>query len=293
LRERAIEAQSFDQIGIGDVRLTEPCQINTSLPLAPLAGGSQLANVLVGAVHKAALNLKSALLRLATEANQSPLLHTRIEDLVIREGQIRLKRRPASGLDLVALMTLSGRETVEASGDTFGENATAQDRFQAGRTFKQMVAPTMGGLSAHAWSAQFVEVRVDEDFGTVRVRRMVGAFDSGKVFNPTLARSQWMGGMIMGLGQALLEDGVFDPRTGRVVSASLADYLIAVNADVPEITTISVGVPDLQATALGGKAVGELGIVGVAAAINNAVYHATGKRVRDLPITMDKLLVDS
>ncbi|SER47926.1 xanthine dehydrogenase YagR molybdenum-binding subunit [Pseudomonas sp. NFACC02] len=266
---------------------------DTSLPLAPLAGGSQLANVLVGAVHKAALNLKSALLRLATEANQSPLLHTRIEDLAIREGQIRLKRRPASGLNLAALMTLSGRETVEASGDTFGENATAQDRFQAGRTFKQMVAPTMGGLSAHAWSAQFVEVRVDEDFGTVRVRRMVGAFDSGQVFNPTLARSQWMGGMIMGLGQALLEDGVFDPQTGRVVSASLADYLVAVNADVPEITTISVGVPDLQATALGGKAVGELGIVGVAAAINNAVYHATGKRVRDLPITMDKLLVDS
>lgn len=118
---------------------------DASLPLAPLAGGSQLANVLVGAVHKAALNLKSALLRLATEANQSPLLHTRIEDLVIREGQIRLKRRPASGLDLVALMTLSGHETVEASGDTFGENATAQDRFQAGRTFKQMIAPTIEG----------------------------------------------------------------------------------------------------------------------------------------------------
>lgn len=145
-------------------------------------------------------------------------------------------------------------------------------------------------MSAHARSAQFVEVRVDGDSGTVCVRRMVGAFDSGRVFNPRLARSQWMGGMIMGLGQALLEEGVADPRTGRIVNASLADYVVAVNADVPGITTLSVRAPDPTATALGGKAVGDLGIVGAAAAIGNAVCHATGRRVRDLPITMEKVL---
>jgi xanthine dehydrogenase YagR molybdenum-binding subunit len=110
------------------------------------------------------------------------------------------------------------------------------------------------------------------------------------VYNPRLARSQWMGGMVMGLGQALLEEGQIDPRSGRVVNANLADYLVAVNADVPEITTLSVGIPDQAATALGGKAVGELGIVGVAAAIGNAVFHATGHRIRDLPITLDKLV---
>ncbi|MNF91675.1 Xanthine dehydrogenase molybdenum-binding subunit [compost metagenome] len=131
---------------------------------------------------------------------------------------------------------------------------------------------------------------MDEDFGTVRVKRMVAAFDSGRIYNPKLAESQWIGGMIMGLGQALLEEGHIDPRDGRIVNASLADYVVPVNADVPDIITIDVGVPDLQASALGGKAVGELGIVGVAAAISNAVYHATGKRVRDLPITMEKLL---
>jgi xanthine dehydrogenase YagR molybdenum-binding subunit len=149
---------------------------------------------------------------------------------------------------------------------------------------------TANGVSAHSWSAQFIEVRVDEDFGTVRVKRMVGAFDSGRLYNPKLARSQWIGGMIMGLGQALLEEGIIDPRSGRVINNNLADYLVAVNADVPAITTIDVGLPDTQATVLGGKAVGELGIVGVAAAISNAVYHATGKRVRDLPITLDKLI---
>lgn len=263
---------------------------DTSLPLAPLAGGSQLANVLVGAVHKAAVALRTNLIELAAQDRRSPLWNANINDLIVADGKVRPKRRPTGGIDFTALLHATGRDIIDVTADTFGDAATEQDRYQANRTFKKMLSPTAGGMSAHAWSAQFVEVRVDEDFGTVRVRRMVGAFDSGRVFNPRLARSQWMGGMIMGLGQALLEDGIFDPRTGRVVSASLADYLVAVNADVPDITTLSVGVPDLQATALGGKAVGELGIVGVAAAISNAVYHATGKRVRDLPITIEKLI---
>ncbi|MGF6545793.1 xanthine dehydrogenase family protein molybdopterin-binding subunit [Paraburkholderia youngii] len=263
---------------------------DTSLPLAPLAGGSQLANVLVGAVYKAAVALRTTLIEFATGTPRSPLHGARSEDLMFSKGRIRLKRRPTNGVELSTLLQTIGREKIQVDADTFGAGSTKQDRYDANRSFKKMLPATSGGVSAHAWSAQFVEVRVDEDFGTVRVRRMVGAFDSGRIFNPQLARSQWMGGMIMGLGQALLEDGVFDSRTGRVVNCSLADYLVAVNADVPDITTISVGVPDLEATALGGKAVGELGIVGVAAAISNAVYHATGKRVRELPITMDKLI---
>jgi xanthine dehydrogenase YagR molybdenum-binding subunit len=146
-----------------------------------------------------------------------------------------------------------------------------------------------GGLSAHSWCAQFVEVRVDEDFGTVRVKRMVGAFDSGRIFNPKLSESQWIGGMVMGLGQTLLEEGHIDHRDGRTVNANFADYAVPVNADVPEMQVISVGVPDLQATALGGKGVGEIGVVGVAPAIGNAVFHATGKRIRSLPITLEKI----
>jgi xanthine dehydrogenase YagR molybdenum-binding subunit len=147
-----------------------------------------------------------------------------------------------------------------------------------------------GDKSAYSWSAHFVEVRVDEDLGTVRVSRMVGAFDCGRVYNPKLAESQWIGGMIMGVGQALLEETPVDPRYARAVGTNLADYLVPVQADIPAITTISVGEPDYDASPLGGKSIGELGIVGVAAAIANAVFHATGKRIRDLPITMEKLL---
>jgi len=264
---------------------------DTRYPLAPLAGGSQLANVLVGAVHKATVALRDELITLALSSPSSPLMNADPADVVVTEGHVRLKRRPDRGIEFSALLEGIGQDTVDVTADTFSESATPQDRYDANRTFKQIAPPTAGGVSAHSWSAQFVEVRVDEDFGTVRVSRMVGAFDSGRIFNPTLARSQWIGGMIMGLGQALFEDGVYDQATGRVVSASLADYLVAVNADAPDITTLSVGVPDLKATAHGGKAVGELGIVGVAAAIGNAVYHATGKRVRDLPITLEKIIM--
>jgi xanthine dehydrogenase YagR molybdenum-binding subunit len=132
--------------------------------------------------------------------------------------------------------------------------------------------------------------RVDEDYGTVRVRRMVGAFDCGRLYNPKLAESQWKGGMIMGMGEALLEAIHIDRRYARITNNNLADYVVPVNADVPDIEVISVGEPDFHASALGGKTVGEIGVVGAAAAIANAVFHATGKRVRDLPITMEKLM---
>ncbi|TMV34944.1 xanthine dehydrogenase family protein molybdopterin-binding subunit, partial [Thioclava sp. BHET1] len=118
------------------------------------------------------------------------------------------------------------------------------------------------------------------------------AVDAGRLYNPKLAESQFKGGIVMGIGMALLEEGQVDPRNGRVMNANLGDYLIATNADVPEIEILDMGVPDYAATPLGGKAVGELAIVGLAPAIANAVYHATGKRIRSLPITMDKILRD-
>ena len=119
---------------------------------------------------------------------------------------------------------------------------------------------------------------------------MVGAFNSGWLYNPQLAESQWKGGMIMGLGEALLEAVHVDRRYGRITNNNLAEYIVPVNADIPDIKVISVGEPDRHASALGGKTVGEIGVVGAAAAIANAVFHATGKRIRDLPITMEKLM---
>jgi xanthine dehydrogenase YagR molybdenum-binding subunit len=263
---------------------------DTDLPRAPIAGGSQLANNLTGAVYKAAKLARSELLRVATTDPKSPLHGMDIANLVFKNGRIKPSQRPGDGIALAYLLKALGRERFEVSTDTFTAGATEADRNAAAHGFSQMLPATHGGVSAHSWGVHFVEVRVDEDFGTVKVKRMVAAFDSGRVYNPKLAESQWVGGMIMGIGQALFEEGHIDRRDGRIVNASLADYVVPVNADVPEIITLDVGIPDLQASALGGKAVGELGIVGVAAAINNAVYHATGKRVRDLPITLDKLL---
>jgi xanthine dehydrogenase YagR molybdenum-binding subunit len=145
------------------------------------------------------------------------------------------------------------------------------------------------GYSCNSFAAQFAEVAVDPDFGTVRVRRMYGVFDVGRVINARLARSQFIGAMTMGIGMALLEQTFLDPRTARVMNANLADYKLPVNTDVGEIEAEALGYPDEIANEIGTKPIGEIGICGAAAAIANAVYHATGKRVRDLPITPAKL----
>jgi xanthine dehydrogenase YagR molybdenum-binding subunit len=140
------------------------------------------------------------------------------------------------------------------------------------------------------FGAQFAEVAVDRELGIVRVRRMTGAFAPGRVLNPKTARSQLMGGMLWGLGQALLEANHMDPRTGRWESASLGEYLVAVNADAPDVDVELVEVEDDVVNPLGVKGVGEIGQVGAAAAIANAVHHATGRRVRRIPITIEDLL---
>lgn len=266
------------QVELGDSRL----------PTAGVAGGSQLAGNLTAAVFKTALALRERLFTLAIETPDSPLFGTPRDKLVVMDNGVAMTMRPNRKVTFEQLLSLAGLPSLALSADTFKGNASAEERDKMLSALNTITRPE--DVSAHSWSALFVEVRVDEDFGTVRVKRMVGAFDSGRLYNPALARSQWIGGMVMGLGQALLEEGTLDPRNGRVINNNLADYLVAVSADVPEITTIDVGQPDYKATTMGGKAVGELGIVGMAAAISNAVFHATGKRVRELPITMEKLI---
>lgn len=139
-----------------------------------------------------------------------------------------------------------------------------------------------------SYGAQFCEVRVNEETGEVRVSRWVGSFDCGRIINPKTASSQFRGGIIMGIGMALAEETVFDERRGRIVNRSLAEYHVPVHLDVPPIDVIYTDIPDEHAP-LGARGVGKIG-TGAAAAVANAVYHATGKRVRDLPITLDKLM---
>ena len=144
--------------------------------------------------------------------------------------------------------------------------------------------------SMHAFGAVFAEVSVDPDLGTVRVPRIVGAYGAGRIVNPKTARSQAIGGMVMGIGMALMEHTEVDPRTGRVVNGNIAEYLVPVNADIGALDVTFVEEHDPHVNPLGVKGVGEIAVVGVAAAIANAVYHATGRRVRELPITLEKLL---
>jgi xanthine dehydrogenase YagR molybdenum-binding subunit len=139
-------------------------------------------------------------------------------------------------------------------------------------------------------SAVFAEVRVDEDFGTIYVPRVVTAVAGGRILNPKTARSQVLGGVVWGIGTALEEESVIDHAIGRFMTHNLADYHVPVNADVHDVEVIFVPEKDEVVNPLGAKGLGEIGVVGVAAAIANAVYHATGKRVRELPITPDKLL---
>jgi xanthine dehydrogenase YagR molybdenum-binding subunit len=173
--------------------------------------------------------------------------------------------------DGISALRLHGLDAMEATAD-------ARPDVAAGR------------YSASAFGAIFVEVRVDPDFGTVRVPRMVGAYDVGRVINPKLARSQCVGGMVGGLGMALLEQAEWDPSLGRVMNANLAEYLVPVCADVEELDVTFVPADDRRFNPLGAKGLAEIAICGVAPAIANAVFHATGKRIRDLPITPERVL---
>jgi xanthine dehydrogenase YagR molybdenum-binding subunit len=169
------------------------------------------------------------------------------------------------------LKTRSGNEVVEASAES-----------KPGDEQKQ--------YSMHAFGAVFAQVRVDADLGEVRVARMVGAYGAGRILNAKTARSQMIGGIVYGLGMALTEETLIDRRTARYINADLAEYHVPVNADVPDIDIIFIDEKDTAVNPLGVKGIGEIGTVGVAAAVANAVYNATGVRVRDLPITLDKVL---
>jgi xanthine dehydrogenase YagR molybdenum-binding subunit len=185
------------------------------------------------------------------------------------------------------------RGKLQALGD-IAEGYGAVMRHQGLQSLEAAGSARPGEEAEKYWSAGFgavfVEVRVDADFGTVRVPRIVGAYDAGRVINPKIARSQCIGGMVGGLGMALMEQAEWDTRLGRVMNANLAEYLVPVNADVTDLDVTFVPSEDRIFNPLGAKGLAEIALCGVAPAIANAVYHATGKRARDLPITPEKLL---
>jgi xanthine dehydrogenase YagR molybdenum-binding subunit len=158
-----------------------------------------------------------------------------------------------------------------------------------GRFGRTLVGASHGTVPACALGARCAELSVSPEPGVLPIARFVSVTDGGRIVNEKLARSQIIGGTVGGIGMAMLEETISDPGSGRVANATLGDYLVAVNADVPDIDVAFVGEPD-PANPIGVKGVGEVGLVGIAAAIANAVYHATGRRIRSLPITIDQLL---
>jgi xanthine dehydrogenase YagR molybdenum-binding subunit len=268
------------QFGLGD----------SAMPRAPQEGGSGLTGALGNAVHATCVSLVRAFVNLVNDDEASPLKGCRLERITVRDGGIQITDEPARFETYADILARHGLDELTIDGESAppGETSPASMIVQAGR-FIPYTAPSTGSR-AHAggYAAHFVEVHVDPDLGTVHVARVVSAVDGGRILNPKTARSQIIGGIAMGIGMALLEETVSD-RTGRLATTSLAEYVVAVNADVRDLDVLFVGEPDSM-TPLGTKGVGELATTGMAAAIANAVYHATGKRIRSLPISIEKLL---
>ena len=242
---------------------------DSEFPAAAIAGGS-MQTVSVGAAVKAACTKAIAeVLKLAADGD-SPLKGAKPDEVEAGGGGLARKGDAARVETYEAILKRHGRESVDAE-------AAAMPAAEARK------------FSMHSYGAQFAEVRVAPDLGEVRLTRFLGAFGCGTILNSKTARSQMIGGITMGIGMALMEETHLDPRSGKFTNDNIAEYLVPTHADIPAIDAFFVDEHD-PVSPLGAKGIGEIGITGVAAAVANAVYHATGRRVRDLPITPDKLL---
>ena len=244
---------------------------DTKFPRAPSQGGSQTTASVGSAIHGAALAVAARILSLANLHADSPLQSATAADVEMLDGRLQRKADPSRFVLIADVMKRGGLAEIT---EDF-ESRPSEERQK---------------YSTLAHGAQFVEVKVDPDLGTVRVTRAIEVTACGKIMNPKASHSQEIGGVVWGIGMALHEATEIDHRYGRIMNPNLQHYHVPTNADVHEIETMFVEEDDRIVNPLGVKGMGELGMVGIPAAIANAVFHATGRRVRDLPITPDKLL---
>ena len=242
---------------------------DSSLPPCPIEGGSWIAASVSHAIVSTADDIREELLRLVKEMPGSPFSSASAQDVALANGRIVDRRDATRSVSIAEAMQHGKISRIER---------------QKENTFKDL-----SSYARNTHSAVFAEVKVDEQLGVIRVTRVINAIAAGRILNPKTAGNQVVGSVVGGIGMALHEETLIDHRLGRIMNANIAEYHVPVHADVPDIQAIFVDEPDNIINPLGVKGVGEIGIVGVAAAIANAVYHATGKRVRDLPITLDKL----
>jgi xanthine dehydrogenase YagR molybdenum-binding subunit len=247
---------------------------DTTLPQSPVEGGSWTAASAGAAVAIACGAVREKLFACARAMDGSPLAGTAIEEIAFANGRLLVAADPSRSVGIAAAMKAGGVERIEAE-ETASPDQATRKRY-----------------ASYTHAAIFAEVRVDEELGQIRVTRIVNAVAAGRILNPKTARSQVLGGVVWGIGMALHEETFTDHGLGRFMNHNLAEYHVPVNADIHDIEVIFVEEHDDRTSPLGVKGLGEIGIVGTPAAIANAIWHATGRRVRDLPVTIDKVLRD-
>jgi xanthine dehydrogenase YagR molybdenum-binding subunit len=246
---------------------------DSSLPSSPVEGGSWTAASAGTAVTKACADIRERLFGHARKMTNSPLADAELGDVSFADGRIARTDDPARGVTIAEAMQAAEAPRLEGKGTAW---------------------PDLLGMlkyASYTHSAVFAEVRVDEELGVVRVTRVVCGVGAGRILNPKTARSQILGGIVMGIGIALHEEAMTDHALGRIVNHNLAEYHVPAHADIAgDIEVVFVEEHDDKASPIGVKGLGEIGIVGTAAAVANAIFHATGARVREFPITLDKIL---
>ncbi len=250
---------------------------DTSLPEGPLSGGSMVTGSIVPAVFAAADNAIASLLTIATTTSGSPFEKRKTDELAFEGGQVFVKANgPAGGVQFADLLRRANLRLVTGSGKSDGTFGNPKPKF-----------------STHSFGCHFVEVTWQPEIARLRVNRVVTVIDAGRIINPLAGRNQIEGAVVMGIGMALLEHTTYDPQNGAPINSNLADYIMAVNADVPKLDVHFVDFPDKEINELGARGIGEIGLAGIAAAITAATHHATGVRVRELPIKIEHLLTSS
>ena len=243
---------------------------DTSLPKAPTQGGSAIVSAVGSAVFDACTSIKNTLIELATKAG-GPLAGWQADELTLADGMLSVEKAPGKKVAVIDLMQANNLSVIDKTRESKG-------------------GPELEKYSMYSFSVHFVQVRVNPLTGVVRVAKAVSVADSGRIVSPKTAASQMIGGVTGGIGMALTEEAVIDHRFGRFVNNNLGDYHVAVHADVPAIDTIFIDKPDPIINPMGAKGMGEIALIGFAAAVANAVFNATGQRIRNLPITPDKVM---
>lgn len=248
---------------------------DTSLPEGPISGGSMATGSVIPAVFAAANNAITALLTIATTTPGSPFQNRKPDDLAFADGHIFVKSDGvAKGISFSELLHRANLRLVSGNGKSEGTLGNPKPKF-----------------STHSFGCYFVEITWQPEIARLRVSRVVTVIDAGRILNPLAGRNQIEGAVVMGIGMALFEHTSYDPQSGAPINSSPADYIVAVNADVPTIEVHFLDFPDKEINELGARGIGEIGLAGVAAAITGAVHHATGVRVRELPVKIENLLV--